>query len=117
LGLGPSAHSYNLLSRQWNIADISEYIEKIEHKTIPAEVEVLSNQQKFNEYIMTSLRTIWGCDSNYIEQTFGTEQKNSFICKTEKYILKGFMIFSNNIFLLTDEGKLFADGIASDLFE
>ncbi|NTW31405.1 MAG: radical SAM family heme chaperone HemW [Bacteroidetes bacterium] len=117
LGLGPSAHSYNLLSRQWNVADISEYIEKIEQKKVPAEIEILSNEQKLNEYIMTSLRTIWGCDINYIEQTFGSEHKNSLISKAENYISKGHIIFNNNILVLTDEGKLFADGIAGDLFE
>ena len=117
LGLGPSAHSYNLESRQWNVADIKEYIQKIEQKIIPSEKEVLTTEQKLNEYIMTSLRTVWGCDLNYIEKTFGKDYTSSLISKSEIFILKGQMISNNNILSLTDEGKLFADGIAGDLFE
>ena len=116
LGLGPSAHSFDKTSRQWNVSDIPEYLESLQKKKIPAEKETLTDNDKYNEYVMMSLRTMWGCDVNYIEQAFGAEQKNSAIGKIEKYIAKGHMIYNNNIFSLTDEGKLFADGIAADFF-
>jgi len=116
LGLGPSAHSYNLDSRQWNAADLLAYLKDIMAGNISGEKEILSETDKFNEYIMTSLRTMWGCDLDYLEKTFGNELRNQVLRKAEKYLEKEEMINKEDTLLLTDKGKLFADGIASDLF-
>ncbi len=71
LGLGPSAHSYNGASRQWNIASLVQYIDQMDRKEPFFESEELTEVQKYNEYVMVSLRTMWGCDSNMIEKQFG----------------------------------------------
>ncbi|MGD0709976.1 MAG: radical SAM family heme chaperone HemW [Bacteroidales bacterium] len=116
LGLGPSAHSFNLQSRQWNNSNIVEYIKKIETSAPVVEKETLSERDKFNEYIMTSLRTMWGCDLNYIASTFGPDTRKEVEKRSELFITKEQMMLKNDTLYLTDIGKLFADGIAADLF-
>jgi oxygen-independent coproporphyrinogen III oxidase len=116
LGLGPSAHSYNGISRQWNVASVVEYIDQIKKKERFRESEILTKEQKFNEYVMTSLRTMWGCDINKVRQEFGEEPASSIQYLASSYISKGMMTEQKGIYTLTDEGKLFADGIASDFF-
>ncbi len=117
LGLGPSAHSYNGISRQWNIANNSLYIQALENNEINFEQEILTEVQQYNEYILTSLRTMWGADLKYIETKFGNEYLIHCIKDVEKYVLsKDVLMYENKLFL-TDKGKLLADKIASDLFE
>jgi oxygen-independent coproporphyrinogen-3 oxidase len=116
LGLGPSAHSYNGISRQWNISNLIYYIEQISRNELFFESEELSLIQKYNEYVMVSLRTMWGCDLNKIANRFGTETADHFLNLVTKYLASGDLIEKSGIYYLTDEGKLFADGIASDLF-
>jgi oxygen-independent coproporphyrinogen III oxidase len=108
LGLGPSAHSFNGSSRQWNTANNNRYIESIDHNIIPYEKEELTRTQQLNEYIMTSLRTIEGMDI--------TIAGEALIEKAKKYIDSGLMKREQNCLVLTREGKLLADGIAADLF-
>jgi oxygen-independent coproporphyrinogen III oxidase len=110
IGIGPSAHSYDLVSRQWNIANNTVYRESIAKGIIPFEREELTVAQKQNEYIMTSLRTIEGIDLSRV----GENEK--FMLTVEKYLASGKMIMDKNLIKLTDEGKLLADGIAADLF-
>ena len=116
LGLGPSAHSYNGYSRQWNVSNIGSYIDQSSFKDSKAEKELLSVDQKFNEYVMTSLRTSWGCDLEHIRNVFGNDYSDQFLKSAEKYVNENKLVRKGDIFFLTDEGKLFADGIASDLF-
>lgn len=116
LGLGPSAHSYNGSSRQWNEASIKKYVESLQKGQLSFEDETLTEHQQFNEYIMTSLRTMWGIDVNYIGNRFGTEIAFSFQKSMESNIQDGKVFKDLNFFKLTDKGKLFADGIASELF-
>jgi oxygen-independent coproporphyrinogen-3 oxidase len=116
LGLGPSAHSYNLQSRQWNTSNIVEYLKGIETSSHAFEKETLSEQDKFNEYIMTSLRTMWGCNLNYITDKFGLETRKEIEKDAESFIMQEQMTLNNDVLYLTDSGKLFADGIAADLF-
>jgi oxygen-independent coproporphyrinogen-3 oxidase len=116
LGLGPSAHSYNGISRQWNISNLIYYIEQISRNELFFESEELSLIQKYNEYVMVSLRTMWGCDLNKIADRFGNEPADHFFNLVTKYLASGDLIEKSGIYYLTDEGKLFADGIASDLF-
>jgi oxygen-independent coproporphyrinogen-3 oxidase len=112
LGLGPSAHSFNGKSRQWNISNNNTYIESIEKDEIPFEEEILTPSQKANEYIMTSLRTMEGLDISKIPEAMSHELRSA----SKKFIESGELILKENKLLLTREGKLFADGIAADLF-
>ncbi len=116
LGLGPSAHSYNGQSRQWNVSGIREYLDSISNKTFPEDHEVLSTGQKYNEYVMTSLRTMWGCKTGEIILKFGQDYSDYFTGIAESWIEKGCMERNNDTYTLSAKGKLLADGIASDLF-
>lgn len=116
LGLGPSAHSFNGETRQWNAANIPKYIASISLGKIPVEIEKLTKEQKYNEYVLTSLRTIWGCDTGYILKQFGVSYLNNFKRGIEKYIGDGKVVAENQKYYLSDPGKMFADGIAADLF-
>ncbi|MCF8296057.1 MAG: radical SAM family heme chaperone HemW [Saprospiraceae bacterium] len=116
LGLGPSAHSYNLESRQWNIASISQYIDLIKNQKSQFEIEKLTIEQKYNEYIMTSLRTIQGCDLEFISKKFGEKFRSYCQKESEPYLQSSQIIKENNKLFLSDKGKLFADGISGSLF-
>lgn len=116
LGLGPSAHSFNIDSRQWNKPDLLNYIASLAKGIVPFEKEILTTADKFNEYVMTSLRTMWGCDLKFIEKTFGADAASTMQKKAAKFIERNQMILAEEILYLTDEGKLFADGIASEMF-
>jgi oxygen-independent coproporphyrinogen-3 oxidase len=112
LGIGPSAHSFNGVNRQWNISNNNIYIESINKGIIPFEKEELNPKQKINEYIMTSLRTIEGLNLSIIEETERFKLRNA----SKKYIISGKIVEENNFLKLTKDGKLLADGIAADLF-
>jgi oxygen-independent coproporphyrinogen III oxidase len=116
LGLGPSAHSFNGSSRQWNIANNQLYIQSLKQETISFEKEELTATQQLNEYIMTSLRLMEGCNLNYISQKFGNDKSTRLKTEAAPYAGKGLLIRTNDHLILTKEGKLFADSIASDLF-
>lgn len=109
LGLGPSAHSFNGTSRQWNISNNATYIESLAKDKIAFEKEILTPAQQMNEYIMTSLRTVEGLDLRRV-------QSSEFGVRCQKFIDAGKMVLKENRLRLTKEGKLFADGIAAELF-
>lgn len=111
LGLGPSAHSFDGVSRQWNVAGVKDYCENYSF-----EREELTLADRYNEYVMTSLRTNWGCDLNFIKANLGEEYVKRFKNLTKKYILSGKMYLKGENFILNDNGMLFADGIAAELF-
>ena len=115
MGLGPSAHSFNGKERQWNIANNNAYINSINENKIPSEKEILTETQRVNEYIMTSLRTIEGLKFENILFT-ETITKEKLLNKSQRFINSGLLSFQNDTLILTIEGKLLADGIASDLF-
>lgn len=128
LGLGPSAHSYDGSSRQWNVANLTQYIDADFDADYDAdydtdtdsglyfEKEILTKDDKFNEYVMTSLRTSWGCNVKKITTDYGISYANHFLKKIKKYLDSGVMINRDDNFILTDKGMLFADGIASEIF-
>lgn len=115
LGLGPSAHSFNGTERQWNIANNNIYIDTISKGDIPFEKELLTATQRLNEYIMTSLRTMEGTDLDLLNSVHGVEG-NVFLEKAKMFIDNNLLVQTGNSLVLTKEGKLLADGIASDLF-
>lgn len=117
LGLGPSAHSFNTQSRQWNIAHNPAYIKSIlADGKVPFEREALSLENRFNEYLMTSLRTMWGADLDHMTRTFGADTVVHLKTNSEEYLDKGWMIIEEHSIRLTRKGKLFADKIAAELF-
>lgn len=117
LGLGPSAHSYDGSSRQWNVANLTQYINTdFNTDTDFFEKELLTRDDKYNEYVMTSLRTSWGCNVKKITTDYGISYANHFLKKNKKYLDSGVMINRDDNFILTDKGMLFADGIASEIF-
>jgi len=116
LGLGPSAHSFNGLSRQWNVKNMTLYTESETIDRIVLEKEILTKNQRYNEYVMTSLRTSRGCDTEHILNGFGEKYAASFQRKIQKYLKENKVMQKGSIYILTDAGKLFADGVAGDLF-
>ena len=115
-GFGPSAHAFDGKKRQWNIANNALYIQSLKNGIIPFEEELLTETQQFNEYIMISLRTMEGINLDIVKAKFGQEACNKLQKESKKWELGGKLISTNEIIFLTNEGKLFADGIAADLF-
>ncbi|HCF03948.1 radical SAM family heme chaperone HemW [Flavobacterium sp.] len=116
LGIGPSAHSYDGVSRSWNVANNALYLKAIQNSELPREVELLSQEDRYNEYIMTGLRTIWGVSLIRIEQEFGTDYLNYLKQQSQKFISDGLLVITDGILKPTLKGKFLTDGIASDLF-
>lgn len=116
LGIGPSAHSFNGKQRQWNISNNAQYISNLLKRTIPAEIENLTLHDKINEYIMTSLRTMWGMDLNLVEHLYGYDYRKKIVDKIARFEETDHAILNNNSITLTFNGKLIADQIAADLF-
>jgi oxygen-independent coproporphyrinogen-3 oxidase len=116
LGIGPSAHSYNGFSRSRNVANNHYYIKAIENNMPQMETETLTPANRFNEYIMTSLRTMWGADLNHIAKTFGENVLTHLLQKASNPNKKELLLLESNRMVLTAKGKLFADAIAADLF-
>lgn len=116
LGIGPSAHSFNGTERFWNIANNQTYIKYINEWMPFSEKEFLSLNERYNDYILTSLRTSWGSDLEYIKINFGEKVLNEFEQNSLIYINSGHIERKKNILFLTFEGKLIADRIISDLF-
>lgn len=116
LGLGPSAHSFNGISRQWNVANNQQYIQALQQQNVPFEKEELTKAQQLNEYIMTSLRLLEGCDLTYVTEQFGAAAANRLKTEAALFVNSGQMAVLNNHLILTQQGKLFADGIAAALF-
>jgi oxygen-independent coproporphyrinogen-3 oxidase len=112
LGIGPSAHSFDGKSRQWNIANNNIYIESIREGKIPFEKEELTHTQQVNEYIMTALRTTEGIDLEKLT----SDEADRILLKSKRYLDAALIKKDNKQLLLTREGKLLADGIAADLF-
>ncbi len=116
LGIGPSAHSFNTVSRSWNVANNQKYLNVLAINELEITDEVLTVNNQINEYIMTGLRTIWGCDLNFIALQFGETEKQRLIKEAAKFIDQDLLEINNNILLTTSKGKFLADGIAADLF-
>ncbi len=118
LGIGPSAHSYDGNNRSWNISNNTLYIKSLDSDTIPSEVEVLSTIDRYNEAIMTGLRTMWGVSLFKIENKFGAQYHRYLLKQSKRYIESGLLRIDqeSKTIKATPKGKFLTDGIASDLF-
>jgi oxygen-independent coproporphyrinogen-3 oxidase len=116
IGIGPSAHSFDGNFRRWNVSNNALYIQSLQKNKIPYEEEKLSEVQKLNEYIMTSLRTLEGLDLSFVKEKFGEEKCCKVQAASRKYEINSKLKIEDEKIILTKEGKLFADGIAADLF-
>lgn len=116
LGIGPSAHSYNGESRSWNVANNLKYIEALQCDHLRITEEKLSLTDKYNEYVMTSLRTMWGINKNKINKDFGDKYADYLQHNVYKYLQTSDILEINNFLILSEKGKLLADKIASELF-
>lgn len=126
LGIGPSAHSYDGLRRKWNVANNAKYIQSLNSISTGAnlsdlegtlfEQEMLSASQRYNEYVMTSLRTSWGCHVDHIK-TIDPRFERIFLDGIRHFISQGEVVQENGVFRLSRQGKLIADRIAMELFD
>ena len=116
IGIGPSAHSYDGVSRSWNIANNPMYLRALETDELPKEMEVLTQADRYNEYIMTGLRTIWGVSLSRIQSEFGQSYYEYLMKQTQKFLNDELLSIEHDILKPTKKGKFLTDGIASDLF-
>ncbi|MGM0932314.1 MAG: radical SAM family heme chaperone HemW [Bacteroidota bacterium] len=116
LGIGPSAHSYDGNVRKWNVNNNSLYIKAMEKDQLPQQTEELSTADKYNEYVMTRLRTKFGVSLSEIEEKFGTDYKQHFLKYAALLKQKQLLEERDDVFHITDKGKFLSDGIAADLF-
>jgi oxygen-independent coproporphyrinogen-3 oxidase len=116
LGIGPSAHGFNSSTRYLNVANNASYMSQIAEGKLPEMIEELDVYDRFNEYVMTSLRTMWGTDLKKIESDFGKVFLADTLKNSRSFIQKNWLQHQEDLLILTQEGKLFADYIASELF-
>jgi len=116
LGIGPSAHSFDGLHRSWNIGNNALYTKNIMAGTLPSEVETLGPMDRYNEYVMTGLRTIWGVSLDRVASAFGPSYRTYLKKQAQKHLEQGLLVLEGERLLITKKGKFLADGIASDLF-
>ncbi len=116
LGLGPSAHSFNGSSRQWNVSNNSLYIQSLRNNEVPFEEEILTANQQFNEYVMTSLRTLEGLSLTKVETAFGKPLLAQLLTNASPHIQRHHLRSENDHLIINSAAKFLADGIAADLF-
>ena len=116
LGIGPSAHSFDGKQRSWNVRNNTQYMKEIELNKLPIESEVLSVTDRYNEYVMTGLRTIWGVSLEKIKTDFGSKYVTYIQTESEKYIQQKLLYVEANTLITTKEGAFLVDGIAAHLF-
>ncbi len=115
IGLGPSAHSFDRKSRQWNVSDVKEYIRSVNEGKLSFEREELDRLTLFNEYIMTALRTVWGIDLTHVESSYDKELHDYLVNMSGKYIRYGLMKRERDTLTLTDQGRMISDNIIAEL--
>lgn len=116
IGIGPSAHSYDGEKRGWNVSNNALYLKSIQENKLPLETETLTKTDRYNEYVMTGLRTIWGISLDRIATEFGKTYLDYLNQQAAKYIEDHLLFVDDNILRTTKSGKFLSDGIASDLF-
>ena len=116
LGLGPSAHSFDGHKRSWNVSNNSQYIKAIANDELPQSSEILTPENRFNEYLMTGLRTMWGVSLKHIEKEFGLEFQSALLNNARSHVASENLVLENQHLKITPKGQFLSDGIASDLF-
>lgn len=116
LGIGPSAHSFDGQSRSWNVSNNAKYIKAIQSQELHSETEILSLTDRYNEYIMTGLRTIWGVSLDKVEKEYGVNYINYLNKQIQSHVQNGLLKIEDGILTTTAQGKFLGDGIAADLF-
>ena len=118
LGIGPSAHSFNGYQRSWSVKHNIKYLKAIEAKQLPLEIEHLTTTDRFNEYIMTRLRTKFGVDLNEVEAKFGLTYR-AYLTEQLQTLLKDQLVIvnSNEVIHVTENNKFLTDGISAELFK
>jgi oxygen-independent coproporphyrinogen-3 oxidase len=116
LGIGPSAHSYDGVKRYWNIANNALYAKQLSQNMLTNECEILSKTDAYNEYVMTSIRTIFGTHLSKIKEDFEDEVEKHFLLEISPFRSNGWVKETDGIFTLTHSGKLFCDYITENLF-
>jgi len=116
IGIGPSAHSFNGHQRAWNVKNNSIYIKKIENDELPLEIETLTKNDKYNEFVMTGLRTVWGINLDEVTNKFGQHYHDYLLKQAQFYISEQLLYINNDSLKATKKGKFLTDGIASELF-
>ena len=116
LGIGPSAHSFDGFNRKWNLSNNTLYIKALQKGEIPAEVEKLSISDRYNELVMTRLRTKWGIAVDEVERSFGLKYKEYLLREAAKLIEDDMLEWNDNRLQVSKKGKFLSDGIAADLF-
>jgi len=116
LGIGPSAHSFDGKQRSWNVKNNAKYIKSIQENIVPIERETLSTADRYNEYIMTGLRTMWGVSLEGIKDNFGEKYLNYLENQSKKHIEETLLFVENGTLKTGEKGKFLVDGIAADLF-
>lgn len=117
MGIGPSAHSFDGRQRGWNVRNNSKYIKAISENKLPMEVETLSVRDKYNEYVMTGLRTMWGVSLDKVASDFGDLYRLHLLEQSQKHINEHLLYIDDSKLKVTKKGKFLSDGIASDLFK
>jgi len=116
LGIGPSAHSFDGHTRSWNVSNNAKYIKSIQSLILPSETEILSITDRYNEYVMTGLSTIWGVSFAHIEAQFGLAYLEYLHTQIQPHLQAGLLQVEHNIVTTTPKGKFLCDGISADLF-
>ena len=116
LGIGPSAHSFDGSNRKWNINNNSLYIKALQKGEIPEEIEKLSTVDRYNEYVMTRLRTKWGISLTEVQEIFGEELLQYLLQESKALQEKGLLEKEGEYLKVSKKGKFLSDGIAADLF-
>ena len=116
MGIGPSAHSFDGQRRSWNISNNPLYIKALLKEELPSEVEVLSQRDRYNEYVMTGLRTMWGVSLQRIDEEFGRLFREYLLQQAEPHIADRYLFLDGDVLRVTRKGRFLSDGLASDLF-
>tara|TARA_R110002050_G_scaffold79631_5_gene170193 strand:+ start:7808 stop:8938 length:1131 start_codon:yes stop_codon:yes gene_type:complete len=116
LGFGPSAHSFDHKTRRWNVSSLRKYLQAIESKTSFSETEILSEQDQYNDYMITSLRTKWGISGPYLKENFDPKFRRFFQKQAEKYLTSKHLRYADDVYRLSTEGLFISDKIMEELF-
>ena len=117
IGIGPSAHSFNGTQRSWNVRNNSKYINAIKQNELPSEIENLTQIDRYNEYVMTGLRTMFGLSLFKVENDFGADYKKYLLDHAQIFINQHLLYIDEGHLIATKEGQFLTDGISSELFK